>query len=77
MRHIRDLPGIIVNGKVINNIRYADDTAFLAGNKKDLQKLVDVIVVESEKMGLSLNEKKTEVMVVSRKSALQEAKDIR
>ena len=74
MRHIRDLPGMILSRKVINNIRYADDTALLTGNEKDLQKLVDVNVVESEKMVLSLNEKKTEVIVVSRNSALPETK---
>lgn len=33
--------GIKVNGKPINNIRYADDTAVLANNREDLQDILD------------------------------------
>ncbi|GFO29671.1 clathrin heavy chain 1 [Plakobranchus ocellatus] len=39
-------------------------------NEKDLQQLLDIVKEESEKKGLELNRKKTEVMVVSRKQEL-------
>ena len=67
MKYIKDMPGIRFNGHVINNLRYADDTALLATNKKDLQNLLDVVVRESEKRGLNLNAKKTETMVITKR----------
>ena len=67
MRHIQELPGIKVGGQSINNIRYADDTVLIATSENDLQALVDIVNRESNKLGLSLNKKKTEVMTVSKK----------
>ena len=61
MRHIQELPGIKVGGQCINNIRYADDTVLIATSENDLQALVDMVNRESNKLGLSLNTKKTEV----------------
>lgn len=67
MKHTKDLPGLKINGHCINNLRYADDAALLADNQTDLQTLLNTVVTESEKMGLTLNAKKTEVMVISKK----------
>ena len=66
LRHLEDRPGVCVNGKVINNLRYADDTVLIATNEKDLQELLNIVTVESERRGLSLNIKKTYSMVISR-----------
>ena len=55
------------NGENLNNLRYADDTSLLAGSEEDLQRLLNIVVEESDKLGLSLNVKKTECMVVSKK----------
>jgi len=68
LRLLEDFPGIKFGGKMINNLRYADDTVLIAENEKDLQILLDIVVKESHKKGLELNCKKTEVMVVSRKA---------
>ena len=62
--------GLKIGGRNITNIRYADDTVLLAESAEDLQKLLDVVVRESECMGLSLNCKKTECLVVSKKDAV-------
>ena len=51
----------------ITNLRYADDTVLLAESVEDLQKLLDVVVRESELKGLLINCKKTVCMVVSKK----------
>ena len=56
-----------VGGQNITNLRYADDTVLLAKSVEDLQKLLDVVVRESELKGLLINCKKTECMVVSKK----------
>lgn len=46
--------GIKMNGKPINNIRYADDTAILANNLEHLQDTLDR-VTDGEQFGLSIN----------------------
>ena len=40
-REVEELEGININGKNINNIRYADDTALLANSESRLQVIVD------------------------------------
>ena len=57
-----------VGGQNITNLRYADDTVLLVKSEEDLQKILDVVVKESELKGLSINCKKTECMVVSKKN---------
>ena len=56
-----------VGGQNITNLRYADDTVLLGKSVEYLQKLLDVVARESELKGLSINCKKTEYMVVSKK----------
>ena len=58
--------GVKVNGKIINNIRYADDTVLLAETLDDLQGLLDQVVKTSEKRGLTLNTKKTKFMTITK-----------
>ncbi|CAG5129251.1 unnamed protein product, partial [Candidula unifasciata] len=70
MRSLIDMPGIVVGGHNINNLRYADDTVLIATSQKELQEMIDIVVLESERMGLSLNNGKTEVMVVSKKQII-------
>ena len=36
--------GIIINGKVINNIRFADDTVIIASSAEELQRLLAIPV---------------------------------
>ena len=47
---------------MINNLRYADDTALINGNLHDLKILINTVKETSEKAGLRLNIKKTKVM---------------
>ena len=67
MREIKYLNGMKINGVNINNIRYADDTVLIAESEKELQDLLDKVEIESEKLGLQLNVKKTYSMVISKK----------
>ena len=52
--------GIKFAGRNINNLRYVDDTTFMAGSK-ELKSLLKV-KEESEKAGLKLNIQKTKIM---------------
>lgn len=58
--------GIKVNGKYINNIRYADDTTVIADSPEDLQTLLNRINEASLRAGLKMNAKKTKFMIISR-----------
>ncbi|GFN96885.1 endonuclease-reverse transcriptase [Plakobranchus ocellatus] len=64
MRNLENHPGIKVGGLNINSLRYTDDTVLIAENKEDLQKLLNIVEEESRKK--ELNNKKREVMVISR-----------
>ena len=54
--------GIKITGRNINNLRYADDTAFMA-ESEELKSLLMKVKEESEKVGLKLNIQKTKMMV--------------
>ena len=47
----------------INNLRYADDTTFMAESEEELKSLLMKVKEESEKVGLKLNFQKTKIMV--------------
>ena len=66
-REVDELKGISINGKNLNNIRYADDTALMADSEEKLQKIVDEVKHHSSKGGLEMNVKKTKVMLITRK----------
>ena len=46
----------------INNLRYADDTTFMAESQVELKSLLMKVKKESEKAGLKLNFQKTKIM---------------
>ena len=58
--------GIKIAGRNINNLRYADDTTFMAGSEEELKSLLMKVKEESEKVGLKLNIQKTKIMASSR-----------
>src|ERR1700729_3211669 len=66
MKNIEDMTVIKVGGQNFNNLRYADDTVLGAKSEIELQALLDTVIKESEMRGLSLNTKKTEVIVISK-----------
>ena len=57
--------GILIGGRKINNLRYADDTILLAGSAQDLEDLIERVRTESEKFGPFLNVGKTKVMIIN------------
>ena len=45
--------GIKIDGRNINNLRYADDTTLIAGSEEELKSLLIKVKEESEKVGLA------------------------
>ena len=65
MRHARldeAQAGIKIAKRNINNLRFADDTTFMAESKEELKSLLIKVKEESEKVGLKLNIQKTKFM---------------
>ena len=54
--------GIMIAGRNINNLRYANDTTLMAEREEELKSLFMKGKEESEKIGLRLNIQKTKIM---------------
>ena len=54
--------GIKIARKNINNLRYTDDTTFMAESEEELKSLLMKVKEENEKVGLKLNIQKTKIM---------------
>ena len=57
--------GIKIAGRNINNLRYADDTAFMAESEEELKSFLMKVKEESEKVVLKLNIQKTKILASS------------
>ena len=55
--------GINVGGKLISNLRYADDTALLVNSKDGITQLTNSVNDAGKELNLKLNVKKTKIMV--------------
>lgn len=62
--------GILINGELINNIRYADDSVILARNAEGLQLLMERIHITCEKYGITLNTSKTKYITITKNNTL-------
>ena len=51
-----------IAGRNINNLRYADDTTFMAESEEELKSLLKKVKEQSEKVGLKLNIQNTKIM---------------
>ena len=52
---------IKIAGRSVNNLRYADDTTFMAESQEELKSLLMRVKEESERAGLKLNIQKTKI----------------
>ena len=54
--------GIKIAGRIINNLRYADDTTLMAESEEELKSFLMKVKEEREKAGLKLNIQKTKIL---------------
>ena len=66
-RHISNMKGVNVGGKHYNTLRYADDNALLAGNKRGLTATKINVGLLGKQFGMKININKTKAMVVRKK----------
>ena len=53
-------PGVKIAGRIINNLRYADDTTLVAESEEELKSLLMNLKEESEKAGLKTQHSKNQ-----------------
>ena len=70
LRELNESNGFVIEGNNITNLRYADDAVLLSDSQEKLQTLLDKVVLESSKRGLTINCKKTECLVVSKRKEI-------
>ena len=57
--------GIKIAGRNINNLRYADDTTFMAETEEELKSLLMKVKEEGKKVGLKLSIQNKKIMASS------------
>ena len=58
--------GITIEGRRISNLRYADDATLIALDEEEMTKLVNLMKMGCERLGLRMNALKMRVMMVDR-----------
>ena len=58
--------GVLIGGRLVNAVRFADDQAMVADTKTGLQRIMDTLTVTAEEFGMKINTKKTKVMSISK-----------
>ena len=58
--------GVKVGGRIVGDVRFADDQGMVANTNDGLQKLMNVLNSTAKRYGMKINVKKTKVMVVSK-----------
>ena len=56
--------GIKIPGRIINNIRYADDNSLMARSEKELKSVLMKVKEENENVDLKLDIQKTKIMAL-------------
>ena len=65
-RDAKEEEGIRINGRNVNYLRYADDTALIVNNVEALNRLLEIVNKNGEKLGMRINAKKTKVMIIGK-----------
>jgi Reverse transcriptase (RNA-dependent DNA polymerase) len=58
--------GVSLNGRPLNNLRFADDIDLVANSQEKLQKWTDRVNDSSRRLGLRINSEKTKTMVIGK-----------
>ena len=58
--------GVLIGGRLLKDVRFADDQAMVSSTKEGLQRLMDSLAKAAEEYGMKVNVKKTKTMVISK-----------
>ena len=57
-----DKYGLVIDGKKLNNLRFADDVILISESSEEIQKMTEELRKASQKVGLEINKEKTKFM---------------
>lgn len=63
--------GISINGRMINNLRYAHDTTLITKNEAGMTILFDLVTNATRAPGLEIKLSETKLMIIERGSTIQ------
>lgn len=63
--------GVLISGKKINNLRYADDITLVAKDENEMTEILERVANESQALGLEINMEKTKLMIIDRNNTMQ------
>jgi len=64
---LRDIEeGVTVGGRLLQDVRFADDQAMVSSTNEGLQRLMNGLVKAAEEYGMKVNVKKTKTMIISK-----------
>jgi hypothetical protein len=69
MDGVRD--GVIVGGKSVNDVRFADDQGMVSNTERGLQRIMNRLNEAAKKFDMRINVKKTKTMIVSKKENMK------
>src|SRR5580693_5892141 len=58
--------GVKVGGKLVKDVKFADDQGMVASSEQGLQRLMDALATTAKKYDMKINIKKTKTMLVSK-----------
>jgi len=58
--------GVLVGGRLLKDVRFADDQAMVSSTNEGLQRLMNALVEAADEYGMKVNVKKTKTMVISK-----------
>ena len=58
--------GLELSGKLVNNLRFADDINLMSETTEGLQKITDKVSQQGERLGVVINSDTTKVMQISK-----------
>lgn len=69
--------GVVIGGRRMDNLRYADDTTLIAKDEQEMSSLIQRVARVSLEFGLQLNRQKTKLMLIDRTHSMEEMPNIK
>lgn len=63
--------GVSINGKKINNLRYADDTTLVAKDENEMTEILERVASETQALGFEINMEKMKLMIIDRNNTMR------
>ena len=60
---------VLIGGRMLKDVRFADDQAMVSNSREGLQRLMDGLNRAADEYGMRINVKETKMMIISKRKA--------